>query len=290
MEEDLDLDNLTIYGISNLINKTQINPEIDTKIIEDTIVNKTKEDIFDNKNIYESENSNDMMEVQNILDELENITPIRKPLSPILEIPKPLGVGMTDLDDNASVTSSVKSVTSIKLDKVLGDHKKYNDIEGEYRETKMNLISEIDELCELLELQGVDNIRDKVSINEDTSIITLHRTLNQLKRRHDHLRYVSLGNQFIQMIGKAAEHIFDGNRSIGKWSPDLTGLSDALRIRSRYMQSDISLCAKDTIAPYFTNGAPRIMFEIILSMVFHAFSNSHKKSKTRVKPTDLLDF
>jgi hypothetical protein len=146
------------------------------------------------------------------------------------------------------------------------------------------LLGDIGELKHELEQDEVD-ISDVPAVTKDSTKDEVKSVYNILKRRYERRRLNSLGNEGIIAIAQGLEYIFDGERKIGPYKPDLTNWNNTVRTKLRKMRYETSNVVGVVLDKLDVGSAGRIAIELVPS----AFLHSKMRKDSRGKPSYSTD-
>lgn len=156
------------------------------------------------------------------------------------------------------------------------EHNKADDVD--YEHIKYVLIDEIEEFQDSLFADEI--IPQRIySVNIDTPLHKLREIRNTLKVKFDRTRFTNTGIKAIEFTALVMEKIFDGTRSIGSFNLNLKGWSKCMKLRSKYMRTDLMELVETYISPSMTPGV-RIFTDIMLNMIIYGTTNSMSSTKT----------
>jgi hypothetical protein len=187
-----------------------------------------------------------------------------------------------DDDDAVSVISDVShhsTAVPVAPNKIKSALKSYNDVldvEMEYDNTKYVLLEEIDEFQDQLILDEILPGK-KYNVNVNTPLSELQAIREMLKIKYDKSRFTNTGIKTIELAAYVLEKIFDGSRSIGSFTLNLTGWHKTMKLKTKYLRTDISECVETYISPTMTPGT-RVFFDIFLNMIFYGTTNHISKN------------
>jgi hypothetical protein len=148
----------------------------------------------------------------------------------------------------------------------------YADINAEKEkeeDTKSILLEDIDELRFELESDGVDLSRIP-SVDPDADTDTVKKIHKILRMKYDRRRCNTLGSEFLLAGAQGLEYIFDGERKIGPWQPDLTGFHNTVRSKLRRMRYETSSIVASVMHDYNIGPTMRILCELVPSMFVYS--------------------
>lgn len=185
-------------------------------------------------------------------------------------------------DDVASVVSDISHhstavpIASTRIKSALKSYSDVLDVELDYDNTKYVLLEEIDEFQEQLILDEILPGK-KYNVNVNTPLTELRSVREMLKIKYDKSRFTNTGIKTIELAAYVLEKIFDGTRSIGSFTLNLTGWHKTMKLKTKYLRTDISECVETYISPTMTPGT-RIFFDIFLNMIFYGTTNHISKN------------
>jgi len=160
------------------------------------------------------------------------------------------------------------------LDQVMqdyaGDNMDQFNIEQEQREdTKTILLEDIDELRFELESDGVE--LDRIpNVNSDSTLEDVQLVHKMLRMKYDRRRYNGFGNELVLAGVHGLEHVFNGQRKWGPYTPDLSGWHNTVRAKLRRMRYETATVVSDVMNDYNIGPITRIMLELIPSAIIYS--------------------
>jgi len=110
----------------------------------------------------------------------------------------------------------------------------------------------------------------------DEPIETLRNLNKLLQRKHDRVRFSSVFEEVAGLSARGLEGIFNGERRIAGYAPDLRGWHHTVNIKLRGMKYETSQVVSDIFQNYNINPIWRILIELIPSMFLYS---SQKKEQ-----------
>lgn len=299
-----------IEGIRSLINKDHCKPNYDLHSHDNAYFTKT--DLLDKSFITLTNMDADLESIMDAIRDDELLTDHNKSVvtntavsSPQHQQPQLLVVGnihddkqspiytssnnkntgnnevQSDKQQSNDVITTGTSASPVPIDthKLSTALKSYNetlDVDIEYDNTKYIIMEEIEEFQDQLVLAGVMT-EHKYIVTVDTPLRKLQEIREILKIKYDKSRFTTTGIKAIELMAFVMEKIFDGTRSIGSFNMNLTGWHKTMKLKARYLQTDIAECVETYISPTMTPGA-RIFFDVFLNMILYGTTNHISKT------------
>lgn len=271
-------DTYIIQGLSDIINKDNIRPDVDVGEIERKIISgagSTKSslpasDKFD-KELNEivrkygisfddaeqdapgDESSDDMNEPEPKYEKFHiNFDDV--------EVDEPENTRFTDQTREEQKRSHIKNVIGV-------DPLRDFSLEKEREEDdKCNMLAEIDYLLDSLKEEGIDVSRIP-TVDDNNDIKSIDKVLKVLRHKVDHSRYCTFAEEFMLSAAHGLEYLFDGkNMWFGRWNPDLTGWHIHVNRKLRRMRTDTGKIVSHVMSDYDIGPFLRICLELIPSM------------------------
>lgn len=272
-----------IAGIDTLLNKDHCKSRFDLSAHTNTYFN-------DKQNARSIANWQNDAELESIFEAInENVEQELEPIVEPKQQPVLLVTGNVhdtddacNDDDNISITSDISHTSAAipiskeKLQDTLKIFTDYSDGDTTYDHTKYVLLDEIEEYQEQLIIDEIFNEK-KYIVTINTPLKELREIRDLLKIKYDRTRFTNMGIKTIELLAFGLEKIFDGTRSIGSLNLDLTGWHKTMKLRSKYLRTDISECVETIINPTLPAGA-RICIDILLSMIYYGTTNHMSKA------------
>lgn len=166
------------------------------------------------------------------------------------------------------------------INKVLGkDDDDIFDIDKEKEEDdKTAMLEQIDSLKETLVEDQVD-ISRVPEVNSNSSFDEIKSVLKVLTLKNDRNRYCSLAEELFLSGAYGLETAFDGQREWLGRKPDLTGWSDAVKIKLRRMRHETSTFVSGIMQEYKIGAGMRLLLELVPSMILHSRKRRQQVSK-----------
>lgn len=269
-------DTYIIQGLSDIINKDNIRPDIDVGEIERKIIsgvgsNKSllpATDKFDNE-------LNEIVRKYGISFDDVNDEPNDSSLDDVSE-PEPkyekFHINFDDVEVDEPETrftdqtkeeqkrSHIKNVVGV-------DPLRDFSLEKEREEDdKCNMLAEIDYLLDNLKEEGIDISRIP-TVDDNNDIKSIDKVLKVLRHKVDHSRYCTFAEEFMLSAAHGLEYLFDGkNMWFGRWNPDLTGWHIHVNRKLRRMRTDTGKIVSHVMSDYDIGPFFRICLELIPSM------------------------
>lgn len=151
------------------------------------------------------------------------------------------------------------------------------NIDDENREDlKLSLLEKIDNLIEELEDDGIslDKI-PKVDYSSDLDKIEYVTKLLMLKSNRN--RYATLGEEFILAMASGLEMVCNGDREFLGIAPNLQGYSDVVKVKLRRLRNETSQVVSNVVEKYEISPIMTLLIELIPSLFLHS-----KRRKSQV--------
>jgi hypothetical protein len=129
------------------------------------------------------------------------------------------------------------------------------------------------------------NISDVQEVSKDSSLDEVKSVYNILKRRYERRRLNSLGTEAVIALAQGLEYIFDGERKIGPYAPDLTNWHNTVRTKLRKMRYETSSVVGTVLDKFNVGPMGRIAIELVPSALLH----SKMRKDSRGKPSYSTD-
>ena len=175
------------------------------------------------------------------------------------------------------------------LDKALDTYsgtKEINEKQEDEEDTKAILLDDIDELKDELLKEDIDLSRIP-NLNKDSSITDIKKVHSILKRRYTKTRCNSLGSEIIMAGAQGLEYIFNGQRRIMGYTPDLTGYSQTLRVKLRRLRYETSTIVSDIMDNYNISPMGRVLLEIIPGAFIYSSAKKAQSQRSNYSPDQL---
>jgi len=148
---------------------------------------------------------------------------------------------------------------------------------------------EIDDLIYELE-ETYPKIGEKYQhLDYKSDITELKNTLRYLRRRYDRVRAQNLGKELIISGANLMEFIFDGKRSFGPFTPDLTGWSNTIRPKVRRLQNETATIISDIMNDYKIGPWFRLGIELVPSAIIYSKMRKEQYGKKNYAPAQLSE-
>lgn len=152
-----------------------------------------------------------------------------------------------------------------------------NDKEDK-EEEKAELLEDIDDLRTELINSNID-LSNIPIVNQDDDIVLIKRIYKRLRRKYDKIRCNGFGTELIMSGAQSLEYIFNGNRKIGPYQPDLTGWSNTVRTKIRRMRYETTQVISSFLNDYNIGPLARIALEIVPSAILYSRLRRNQNEK-----------
>lgn len=142
-------------------------------------------------------------------------------------------------------------------------------------DTKNQWLSEIENLRETLEADGVDLSRIPI-VDNKSSLDDIRSVRNALHRKNNTKRYASWAEDIILLVVKGMEHVFDGKKEYFGFSPDLSDWNTTVAAKLRRMRPNTTQMVSSIVQHTGISPFTQLMFELVPS----AFMQSYMNKKT----------
>jgi hypothetical protein len=146
-------------------------------------------------------------------------------------------------------------------------------------DTKSILLEDIDEIRMELEDDNVDLSRVP-EVNQDSSLVDVQKVHKTVRAKYIKRRYMSMGHEIILAGAQGLGYIFDGERKIGPYKPNLNGWHNEVRTKLRRMKYETATIVSNIVQEYNIGPVSRLLFELVPSAVIF----SHMKATNVGKP------
>lgn len=314
VDNDDDFDFADLLGMSSIINKDEIDENVNTKVLEKKFI---KESILgsevdeDGDNINEYKEYNPLDEYNSIINDIEQNSNIdfeddyNSNESNTFDTDKSMPLTMSiesnynsfqknnlnhNYDDFSSRLTEEQTNQHI-VDSVLNlpsksESSKYIMYDENREDLKLTLLEKIDNLIEELEDEGVnlDKI-PKVDFNTDLEKIEYVAKLLMLKVNRN--RYSNIGEEFILAIANGLEIFCNGERKIFGIKPDLTHCTDIVKVKLRRIKGETSQIVSNVVEKYEISPLLTVMIELMPALFLHSRRrNSQKSNKIYLNAED----
>jgi hypothetical protein len=271
-------DTYIIQGLSDIINKDNIRPDVDVGEIERKIISG----VGSNKSLLPAADKFDK-ELNEIVrkygisfDDAEQDAPADESSDDAhepepkyekfhinfddVEVDEPENTRFTDQTREEQKRSHIKNVIGV-------DPLRDFSLEKEREEDdKCNMLAEIDYLLDSLKEEGIDVSRIP-TVDDNNDIKSIDKVLKVLRHKVDHSRYCTFAEEFMLSAAHGLEYLFDGkNMWFGRWNPDLTGWHIHVNRKLRRMRTDTGKIVSHVMSDYDIGPFLRICLELIPSM------------------------
>jgi hypothetical protein len=159
-------------------------------------------------------------------------------------------------------------------------------IEKEKQEDlKCAMLAEIDMLLCALESEDVDISRIPV-VDTATDYAKVETVLKMLRHKSDHTQYCRFANEFLMFGSYAMEDLFNGERTFGKYKPDLTGWSNVVNVKLRRMRVDTGQLVSSFMQDNKIGPWARLLLELVPSAFMHSRTRSLAASDPMLSSDD----
>jgi hypothetical protein len=143
---------------------------------------------------------------------------------------------------------------------------------------KCGMLAEIDYLLDSLKDEGVDISRiPRVDDNNDSK--SIEKVLKVLRHKVDHARYCTFAEEFMLSGAHGLEYLFNGeNMWFGRWKPDLTGWHVHVNRKLRRMRTDTGKIVSHVMNDYDIGPFMRVCLELIPSMILFSKKRGEQNS------------
>lgn len=299
-------DTYIIHGLSDIINKDNIRPDIDVGDIERRIIsngsqqkpppispdkfNKELNDIAKKYGVsFDDEINEDNEDNEEINEEYNNKENTKEEYNKF-------HINFDEVDEEDLNTNNTSSKFNNQtreeqkrhhIKNVIGDSDLQNfSLEKEREEDeKCHALAEIDYLLDSLREEGIDISRIP-TVDDTNDAKSIDKVLKVLRHKVDHSRYCTFAEEFMLSAAHGLEYLFDGkNMWFGKWSPDLSGWHIHVNRKLRRMRTDTGKIVSHVMSDYDIGPFLRVCLELIPSM----FLFSKKKQEQNSLNTYNLD-
>jgi hypothetical protein len=141
-------------------------------------------------------------------------------------------------------------------------------------DTKSILLEDIDELKFELEDDGVD-ISRVPEVDQDSPLSDVQKVHKMYRVKYIRRRYNDFGHEIILAGAQGLGYIFDGERKVGPYKPNLSGWDSEVRTKLRRMRYETATIVSDIVQEYNIGPVSRLFFELIPSAVLYS---NHKRN------------
>lgn len=259
-----------LTGISQLVNKNEVNKNIDIEKVENDFIKNIDNDLVAYENLLEStEESEEEYTNYNVTPNFTNIPreeyrPQRKKDNNYIQ--EVLNVyGGEDFNED-----------------YIDDEKEQIIIERLVREMEMLLLQMSDSKVDLEDYENAVRNYKNYSRSE---LEILHM---RLKERYNVLNSGSIGKEIIMSLAEIGAYFFDGSREVFGTKPNLTGWPNVCRVKLNKLDYEVSAFTADILGTNMSHGK-RIALELVPSFLLHLRRNSSSNDqKIENKMTDVL--
>lgn len=163
---------------------------------------------------------------------------------------------------------------------VIGDDDIQNfSLEKEREEDeKCGMLAEIDYLMDSLREEGID-ISRVPSVDDSNDAKSIDKVLKVLRHKVDHSRYCTFAEEFMLSAAHGLEYLFNGkNMWLGRWNPDLTGWHIHVNRKLRRMRTDTGKIVSHVMNDYDIGPFLRVCLELIPSMFLFSKKKQEQNS------------
>lgn len=288
-------DPINLTAISSLVNLDHVDTKIDRKKIEQEIIGNTieKQEVIDPNKVFDDVMGEFMKEVEGSApDQQTSEAPEKFEFQvPTYTDPKP---DYNKYDMNFS-SPTIPSTPLQKITQEQQNQQQINQVMSKFGrgymnenfnkereiEDKLLLMEKIDFLRGELEDRGID-IKHITIVTQDNSINTIRNIMQILENKYNRHRYYTMANETILSVAHGMEYVFDGNRKIGPWQPDLTGWHNTVRVKLRHMKYETSTIVSDLVREYNIGPWVKIGLELVPSAFLYSRLQSEKNKEDEI--------
>lgn len=143
---------------------------------------------------------------------------------------------------------------------------------------KITLLDDIDLLWKSIEQDDARLLHgmEKPTLQDDyETIFNIHK---RLQMKNDRNKFSGIADEGILMLAQFAGTVFDGKKVyFGKYSPDLVGWEEEVRVKNRRYKHDTSTIVGNFFRKYNLGSGLRILLELIPNAII--FSNRKKNNR-----------
>lgn len=114
-------------------------------------------------------------------------------------------------------------------------------------------------------------------VTEKHDILAIYLACNNLENKLKWKRYSTMGGDYLTMMLRGAECIFDGKTSVFGYRPNLTNFTDSVAGRIKRLRPELAVTMHDILSDFRLGPAGSIMFELGPSLLTHLATRSTQK-------------
>lgn len=151
-------------------------------------------------------------------------------------------------------------------------------------EKKMKMLLDIDNLMKELKVLKEDTSHLMV-VNKSSSYSMVENAHGHVTRLYNRVRCTHLGNELFISLISVVTTVFNGERSLFGFKPDLTNWEHTIRTKLPRMNFEISNMAASVVDGLGIGSGGRLLMELIPSAILH---NATRKSQTEKGEKDFI--
>jgi hypothetical protein len=142
-------------------------------------------------------------------------------------------------------------------------------------EYKLGLLEEIDDIIQ--DLKGEVDLSTLPTVTYSSPLEDVERVHIILRKKHERISRSNLANDWVMMFSEFAEMVFNGEREVFGFKPNLTGVSKKLKVKLRRIRHDTSIVVNQILNDNGIGPMTRIVLEILPTILIHGRVNENEK-------------
>lgn len=153
-------------------------------------------------------------------------------------------------------------------------------------DTKSILLEDIDELR--FELEGDDvDISRVPEVDQDSPLADVQKVHKMLRVKYIRRRYNDFGHEIILAGAQGIGELFDGNRKVGPYKPNLNGWHNEVRTKLRRMRYETATIVSDIVQEYNIGPFSRLLLELVPSAVIYSNMKKNQHGQSNYTPDQI---
>lgn len=265
--DDFELSSL--LGMSTLLNREQVDTGTNAKVVEREML----QPVVQEDEVEEEEDPVDMYNqmISSLETDQEVETTWEKPAT--WEQPTTWN-SWESKEDFSTMEQSNQTVVDTMIPNVKDS--RYDMLDENVSDMKLTLLEKIDNLREELEDDGVN--LDKVPrVDFSSSLADIEYVAKLLMLKANRNRYSNMGEEFILAFSSVLETLFNGKREFFGRRPDLTNVSDIVKVKLRRVKGETSQIVSSVVEKYEISPLATVLIELVPSIFLHSRRRSSQK-------------